>query len=92
MTSKTFVAAFLISIISAFASSDDQQQFLGPIDRIYRGWHLTPHEFPFMVKLKVRAFSCILCNNYILTLLSSRAFWDQKAREQSKNNTLRVEL
>ena len=24
------------------------------IDRIYQGWHLSPHEFPWMVKLKVR--------------------------------------
>ena len=23
------------------------------IDRIYQGWHLSPHEFPWMVKLKV---------------------------------------
>ena len=26
------------------------------IDRIYQGWHLSPHEFPWMVKLKVRLF------------------------------------
>ena len=26
------------------------------IDRIYQGWHLSPHEFPWMVKLKVRIF------------------------------------
>ena len=27
------------------------------IDRIYQGWHLSPHEFPWMVKLKVRYLS-----------------------------------
>ena len=27
-----------------------------PEDRIYKGWELTPHEFPWMVKLKVGAF------------------------------------
>lgn len=27
------------------------------IDRIYQGWHLSPHEFPWMVKLKVRYIS-----------------------------------
>ena len=25
-----------------------------PEDRIFRGWELKPHEFPWMVKLKVR--------------------------------------
>ena len=25
-----------------------------PKDRIFNGWELTPHEFPWMVKLKVR--------------------------------------
>ena len=27
------------------------------IDRIYQGWHLSPHEFPWMVKLKVRLYT-----------------------------------
>ena len=46
---KTFVevVAFMAFIVVVWAESFE-------IDRIYKGWFLNPHEFPWMVKLKVR--------------------------------------
>ena len=35
----------------------DEEEVDTPSDRIFRGWELDPHEFPWMVKLMVRLFS-----------------------------------
>ena len=40
----------LVAFLASVASSSAEY---GEIDRIYRGWHLNPHEFPWMVKIKV---------------------------------------
>ena len=36
-----------------FDNDDDDDEIDTPSDRIYRGWELDPHEFPWMVKLMV---------------------------------------
>jgi len=41
-----------IWLLVAFASVATSSPEYGEIDRIYRGWHLNPHEFPWMVKIK----------------------------------------
>ena len=35
---------------------DDEEEIDSPSDRIFRGWELDPHEFPWMVKLMVSCF------------------------------------
>lgn len=38
---------------TSFRHFDDDDEIDTPSDRIYRGWELDPHEFPWMVKLMV---------------------------------------
>ena len=58
---RIHISAFLAfwSIIATYFhvgyASNSPDDF-GEIDRIYRGWHLNAHEFPWMVKIKVRQF------------------------------------
>ena len=42
--------AFLATAFLAFFGKTSGDE----IDRIFKGWFLSPHEFPWMVKLKVR--------------------------------------
>ena len=53
---KNFVAGgvALISVALFVGVASATNPDYGEIDRIYRGWFLKPHEFPWMVKIKVR--------------------------------------
>ena len=58
---RIHIGAFLAfwSIITTYFhvgyASNNLDDF-GEIDRIYKGWHLNAHEFPWMVKIKVSQF------------------------------------
>ena len=39
----------LVTLVTVASSSPEY----GEIDRIFRGWQMNPHEFPWMVKIKV---------------------------------------
>ena len=58
------VALISVALFLGVASATNPNY--GEIDRIYRGWFLKPHEFPWMVKIKVRLkknvlpYTCVL--------------------------------
>jgi hypothetical protein len=64
MRSSGFFVKFLICFLtglpilpfppSPFGNWSIQEPIDPPSDRIFRGWELDPHEFPWMVKLMVR--------------------------------------
>ena len=60
MIVKIVIMKTLVFVLMAFVGLTCGQD----IDRIFKGWFLSPHEFPWMVKLKVRVFK-----NYVGTLL-----------------------
>ena len=58
---KTVVFVFVLALMVLKANAGD-------IDRIFKGWFLEPHEFPWMVKLKVLFSTFIFCLTHFLFL------------------------